>query len=304
MKHNVKVISILLILFLLAQLIGIAVVNSYKEETISYEDESGNIVNKTTYGLPYGLDPPQETNPEINIFSFLIALFFAVFIFLILMKLQAEILLRIWFLLVVVIALSVTINSMFTNNIYSPIIAGCIAVPLGLLKMFRRSVIIHNFTELLIYPGIAAIFVPLLNLTTVSILFVIISIYDMYAVWHSGFMQKMAKYQIEKVKVFNGFFIPNIDKKILSKIKKSTKLSTKNVKVPIAILGGGDIIFPILMSGVVLTTLGLIQSIIIALGATVALAFLFIYSQKGKFYPAMPFISVGCFVGLAIAFLI
>ena len=129
----------------------------------------------------------------------------------------------------------------------------------------------------------------------------------MYAVWHVGFMQKMAKYQIQKLKIFSGFFVPYLDKKqrlALKKAKKSKSLKNKKMKVNVAILGGGDVVFPILLAGTVLHTMGLIQALTISVGATIALAGLFMMSQKGKFYPAMPFISAGCLIALAIAYVI
>ena len=128
----------------------------------------------------------------------------------------------------------------------------------------------------------------------------------MYAVWHSGIMQKMAKYQIQKVRVFSGFFIPYLGKKerdLISKLKAS-KLKNKKIKAHVAILGGGDVIFPIILAGVVMRSLGIFQAIIISLGATLALAYLLYSSEKGKFYPAMPFISAGCFIALGIAYII
>lgn len=169
---------------------------------------------------------------------------------------------------------------------------------------------VHNITELLIYPGIASVFIPLLSIWAVIFLLFVISIYDMYAVWHAGFMQKMAKYQIEKLKIFSGFFVPYVGKKereLIKNAKRSNtlhKLKKKKIKVNVAILGGGDIVFPIILAGVVLQTLGFLQALIISIGATLALSYLFYISEKGKFYPAMPFISAGCLIALGIAYLI
>ena len=116
-------------------------------------------------------------------------------------------------------------------------------------------------------------------------------------------------YQINKLKFFTGFFVPYLGKKekaLLEKAKKSEKPEDKDkkIKVNVAILGGGDVIFPIILAGVVFNTLGLLQALIISIGATLALAFLFYISKKGKFYPAMPFISVGCFAALGVAYLV
>ena len=50
-------------------------------------------------------------------------------------------------------------------------------------------------------------------LKTVIILLVVISIYDMWAVWKSGIMQKMAKYQMDELKIFSGFYVPYASKR-------------------------------------------------------------------------------------------
>ena len=42
----------------------------------------------------------------------------------------------------------------------------------------------------------------------------------------------------------------------------------------------------------------------IVLAASGALYLLFYYSKKGKFYPAMPFLSLGCFIGASLSWLI
>ncbi len=310
MKHTVKITLILISMFFVAQLIGIFVANAYSPEVKQVVNETtGEVTNITQYDLPYGLEPPQDVTPQTSIFSILIALFIAVVLMLTLMKLKAETFLRLWFLVVVTLGIAIAINALLIGIKYSAIVALIIAVPLGIIKIFQRNIYVHNATELLIYPGIATVFIPLLNVWTVVILLFLISIYDMYAVWHAGFMQKMAKYQIEKVRVFSGFFVPYLGPKEKQKIKKmklskSKKGKDQKVGVNVAILGGGDVVFPILLSGVVLNAWGVIPALIIAVGATVALAGLFYISKKGKFYPAMPFISAGCLVALGIAYLV
>ncbi len=304
MKHSVKITSLLLVMYLITQFIGLAVVGTYQPEV--KETVIGNqTVNVTTYNLPYGTDPPETTSPKLNLVSILIAMLTGVIVILLLMKIKAEVFFRIWFFLVIILALGISINSLFINIKHGAIISLIIALPLALIKVFQKNIIVHNLTELIIYPGIASIFVPLLSLWTVSILLILISLYDMYAVWHSGFMQKMAKYQIQKVRVFSGFFVPYIGNKERQLLEKSKgKNIAKKMKVHVAILGGGDIVFPIILAGVVLNIFGLIPAIIISLGATAALGGLFLLSEKGKFYPAMPFISTGCFIALGLVYLI
>jgi len=299
-------------MFLIAQLIGLAVVNVYSpKQTEILNQTTGKLENITIQqDLPYGMQPP-EMKPEFSLTSIIIAFIIAIVLILILMNLKATIFLRLWFFIVVIIALAIALNSAIINIQYSQYIALVIAIPLAFLKIFKRNLLVHNLTELLIYPGIAAVFVPILNLWAIVILLLLISVYDIYAVWHAGFMQKMAKFQITKLKLFAGFFIPYASKKARVQIEKIQKLKSKKekekrakkIKVSLAILGGGDVVFPIILAGVVLRAMGLIPALIISVTATLALLALFIAARKGKFYPAMPFITAGCLIGLALGFL-
>ena len=84
-----------------------------------------------------------------------------------------------------------------------------------------------------------------------------------------------------------------------------------------AILGGGDVIFPIIIAGVLLKTAiinlpfglpqfvgGIYSALFAVAGATLGLTYLFFWAEKRKFYPAMPFITVGIFLGILIAWLV
>ena len=308
MKHSLKITLVLLVMFFITQLIGILVFSIYSPITKQVIDENGNIKEIKVYNLPFGMEPPQDIQPKTALTSIIFALVFATAIILLLMKFKFETFLRLWFFVVVTLALAITLNSFLINFQNSSLIALIIALPFSFYKIFKRNTIVHNLTELFIYPGIATIFVPLLNIWTIVLLLILISLYDMYAVWHSGFMQKMAKYQIEKVKVFSGFFIPYIGKKerqIINDAKQSgSKKLSKKIKVNVAILGGGDVVFPMILSGVMLYSKGIFGALSIAIGATLALAVLFYFSKKGKFYPAMPFISAGCLLALGIYLLL
>ncbi len=314
MKHNVMITIILLTMFLITQLIGIGVIYSYSPKTTQITLANGTIQEiQIKHNLPYSMEPPEEITTKEIFPSILIALVIGISLVFLLTKLKAVNFLRLWFFVVVILALGITFNSLsFLFNIpYLQYLVLIIAVPLSFFKIFKRNLIIHNITELLIYPGIAAVFVPILNIWTIIILLLLISGYDMWAVWHTGFMQKLAKFQIDHMKIFTGFFVPYLNKKqrkIIKKLKKTKvglkKLKKKKMKVNLAILGGGDVVFPIITAGVVLRTFGICQALLVILGATLALLLLFMYSRKGKFYPAMPFITAGCLAGIATGFLI
>lgn len=295
MKHNLKVTILLLSMFVVTQIIGIYVVGHYSQD----DNE-----------LPYGMTPP-EVEKESDFYtsflpSIIIAFVIAISLLFLLTKVNAEFILRLWFFAVVAIALGISINAFFPDFAYQTLIALAVAVPFAFFKVYRSNFFIHNLTEFLIYPGIAAVFSPLLNIWTIIILLILISAYDIWAVWHSGIMQKMAKYQINKLKVFGGFFVPYLNKKVKTKLRamKKSDLKKKKIKVNLAILGGGDVVFPIITAGVVLNYWGIWAALLVTLGATLGLAYLLINSEKKKFYPAMPFITAGILLGIMVSFLL
>ena len=305
MKHNIQITLILIGMFLLTQLIGLAVVHAYTPQ-IQQVEINGTIQNITKNPIPYNLDTP-ETKPQESLISIIVAFAIAIAFVFLLIKFKAKTFIRLWFFFVVTLVLGITLNALIFQFSfpYASLIALAIALPLAIYKIFKRNLIVHNATELLIYPGIAVVFIPLLNIWTIVILLILISLYDAWAVWHSGFMQKMANFQINELKIFGGFFVPYLSKGQRAKIKAARQKASKKdkkIKVNLAILGGGDVVFPIITAGVVLRSIGLLPALIVIATATLSLGLLFLYSQKGKFYPAMPFITAGLLTGIIIAY--
>ena len=323
MKHKFSITLILLSIFLITQFIGLFVVNAYTPITIT-NPETGEITRSPANDLPFGLETPDDEQP--GLYNLIFAFAFAFALIFILMKYKWKTVIRIWFLIVTILALGISLNAFlkYTPLTSIAIIAIAIAIPLATLKIFRPNVYSHNLTELLIYPGIAAVFVPILLRPTATTflgkiwpilaLLILISIYDAWAVWKSGLMQKMANFQMNELKIFGGLMIPSASKKVKDQIKKikqkykgkkiPEKLKKKKFKVDLAILGGGDIIFPIITAGVFLRTFGLIPALFVTTGAFIALTYLFTITKKGKAYPAMPYITTGIIIGIILAKLI
>ena len=305
-------------MFLITQFIGLYVLNSDPFHT---SVEINGTTQLTENPILSWLAPPEaQTESDFSTYfvSIIVAFIFSIIILFLLTRFKIDIILKIWFFVVVVIALFISFYSIFPKFLPLTILASLSALVLGFIKIFKRNFLIHNLTELLIYPGIATIFIPLLNFWSIIILLVIISIYDIWAVWHSGIMQKMAKYQIDKLKVFSGFFVPYMSKKLRMKINKMKKSKKKKlVRVHLAILGGGDVIFPLITAGVIMKLDkinlpfglkpfigGFGSALFIVFGATLGLTLLFMFSEKKKFYPAMPFITAGIFAGMILSYLI
>ncbi len=300
MKHKLSITLILLTMFIVTQLIGIYVINTSDSQ-----------------GLPFGLDE-ETSGAEPNFISILFALVVAFVLFSLIMKYDLKLVVRIWFFIVVTIALSVSINTFLYGLVEASAKAALfIAILFAFFKIIKPNIIVHNFTELLIYPGVAVILIPILSVYSIIVLLIIIAIYDAWAVWKSGIMQKMAKYQMQEVKIFGGFLIPTMDKKTREKIRQikqkykgktiPASIKKKKFKVNLAILGGGDVVFPIITMGVFMRAYpeqvlfgvpGLVPALFILGGALLSLTYLFATTKKDKAYPAMPYITTGIFAGL------
>jgi len=305
MKHNVKITTIILLMFLTSQFIGLYVVQSYSQEKIT----NGQIIKNSGKILPYGMgfQDEENVNETSMLFSIIFSFIIALSLIFLLIKIKAKFILKTWFFVVTILALGISFVAILPSVKYISLIALALAIPFAISKVYKKNLIVHNLTELFIYPGIAALFVPILGIISIIILLIFISIYDMWAVWKSGIMQKMAKFQMDKLNIFGGFFIPYASKKVkekLRKLKKSGKdLRKSKIKINIAMLGGGDVIFPIITSGVFLRAWGLWSAMAIIFGAFLGLGGLLIFSEKKKFYPAMPFISAGIFLGILISWI-
>lgn len=313
MKHSQQVLIIFITLFLISQIIGIFLVAKAAEVVIEVDEvtkeETRNIVFEDT---AVGERPDLEG--EQTLFAIILGVSFGTIIMLLLSRFNKVNIWRHWFFLASVITMSVSFG-VITNNF---LIAWLVAILLGAWKVYRSNFIIHNLTELFIYPGIALLLVPLLNLFYGFILLILISIYDAYAVWKSKHMVSMAKFA-KRSNLFPGLAVTYNEKsgrvlkqKKISKSKASTR-NDKKSKARTGILGGGDIAFPLIFASLLLVHLlgrgysiflAVGYSLIVSLFAGISLLLLFLYGKKDKYYPAMPFISAGCFFGYFVAILL
>jgi len=260
MKHNYKILIVLVGLFLCAQYVGLYVVDQYM-----FKD------------LPYGIEKP-EFEKETSFIPVFLILLAATAVLLVLARLNARFLWKFLFFFATVYLLSISL-SVFVHQY----LAAIVALIAGLYKVFKPNLIIHNLSELFIYGALGALFVPVFNVFSIGILLVAIMVYDAIAVWKTKHMVKLAKFQA-KMDFFPGLLIPYGKNKT-------------------AVLGGGDMGFPILFTGVVMVQYGLL-SLIVPLFAGAGLFLLLLYGKSKKFYPAMPFIGAGCFLGYFIVILL
>jgi len=303
MKHTPKITFYLLGMFVLAQIIGLGVINAYVDPLDPTGFSAMNVAGIV-------VEPP-AVDPQLSFIYIVGAIIFGTVLILLLFKYQQIMIWKVWFFLACLLTLSIAFGA-FINSWA----AFFLALGIASFRVFRPNLIVHNLAELFTYGGLAAIFVRILNFPSVIGLLLFISLYDMYAVWYSKHMITLAQGQA-KTNLFAGLMLPydqsgSIVKSMprsLSKSKtvSSKKKSVKKVKrtrtVHSAILGGGDIGFPLFFLGVVLKQYGFWPALLVVPFVTLALGLLFWYAEKGKFYPAMPFVSIGCLAGFRIVYM-
>ena len=317
MKHSLRITILLILFFLLSQIIGLFVVSQYitveEVEKIDLITNETYVVNETiALDLPHNIERPQFNTSSEFITYLVIAILLATILFLFLIKIKTYFLWKLWFFFAVFLCLTIAFASFIPK-----VIATLIGFLFALWKVVKPNIIVHNLTELFIYGGLAAILVPIeiVNEYTILVLLLLISIYDAYSVWKSKHMIKMARFQV-KSKVFAGLLVPykkgekTKKTKIAKKVSQKGKLKFKGIKT--AILGGGDIAFPLLFAGAVMKSqiltnsfaIAFSKTLIIPLFTSIALLLLFIKGREDRFYPALPFLSAGCLVGYIVLLLI
>ncbi len=137
MKHNLKIVLILVSLFLAAQYIGLYINHQY-----------------FTQELPFNIQRP-EFDAQISFIPTIMLIIFMTIIILLLAKFKLRKLWKAWFFFAVWFALVISL-SVFVNQ--------RIAIIIGLFgaifKVLDVDIYVHNITELFIYGGLVAIFAP------------------------------------------------------------------------------------------------------------------------------------------------
>jgi len=237
---------------------------------------------------------PQVSSPEFIIYFLLGTLFLFLISHFLKLKKEKSTIFRGIFILVVFFG-----GSLFLQIWIPDILALILMFFLVLWWAKRPSVLIQDICVILAIAGVGSslgvTFAPL----TIILLLVIFSIYDFIAVYKTKHMVKMAKEMIEN-KAILALVIPQTlygFKENLGKIKLGGQF---------LILGGGDVIFPLLLSASLIPQ-GVINSFIVAIFAVVGLAVSFYIFSSQKFrqaIPALPPIALFSIIGFLITLII
>jgi len=245
------------------------------------------------------LDKEKIVLPTISFSNFISYFIFATFIILLIVylpkikKIRAGIY-KLFFVFTVVYGALAVLPLLFGD-----ILALFIIVILLYFWFKRPAVVIHDFLMIISMAGIGAMFGLSFEPKIVILLLIIFSVYDFIAVYKTKHMVKMAESMLE-TGVIMGLIIPQKISDFLEN-PKEIKLKGKFV-----ILGGGDVVFPLIFS-ISMFSQGIINTLIVAffslLGLMVSFT-LFILQKKRKPIPALPPIALLSIIGYIITLLI
>jgi len=189
------------------------------------------------------------------------------------------------------------------------ILPASVAYPVAIIAsiawLFWARVWLHDLLLLITLAGTASVFGFLFSPWTFVIFMMIIAVYDVLAV-RFGFMVWMAD-KLSESATLPAFIFP--------KQIRDWKLSLQNVRVgelkkkesaerEYAILGGGDIGFPLMLAVSVFFATNLASAVLVGVFALVGLMSAFLIQLlwlKGKPMPALPPIAFLSLVGFLIA---
>lgn len=228
----------------------------------------------TTRNLPYGLRPPQ-VDKSLFPFHFMLVLGLVTLLVFVLKKVELLNFWKVWFLLAVALATSVSL-SIFMSSWMALLVAFAIAI----LRVKSKNTYVKNMSELLVYGGVVAIFAPIFTPKTILILMLLLAVYDIFSVFYSGHMVELLRIQ-EKTGLFSGLSLQHEGGR--------------------ALLGGGDVMLPLLFAATVLKFNGLISALFVLYFSTLSLFLLLLFGKKEKYYPAVPILAFGSLVGYLVS---
>ena len=190
---------------------------------------------------------------------------------------------------------ALTVLSVFLPDLFSiPLI-----ILLFILWLKKRNVLIHDILIILALSGIGYFFGLAIEPKTVILLLLVLSFYDFIAVYKTKHMVKMAGSMLKSGAIM-GIIVPQKLKDFtagINQVKPGGKFM---------VLGGGDIIFPLIFSVSMLET-GFFPALIVALFSILGLIvslMIFMFQKENKPIPALPPIALFSIIGYIITLIL
>ena len=189
---------------------------------------------------------------------------------------------------------SQTVFSIVFNEVIFSTLA---AIVLVIVVFKKRIVFLHNIGIILAMAGIGAVLGLSLTPISVVVLLLILSFYDIIAVYKTRHMVKIAEEMI-KSRAISGIILPQNIKgwtENLAKVRPGGEFM---------ILGSGDLIMPLILISSVIGIHGLASGLIVFLFSLLGLSltyYLFVMQRKRKPMAALPPIAVMSIIGYLVS---
>jgi len=240
---------------------------------------------------------------EQSIPTFLITFLIATAFLLILIKfLRGALFFKIMFALLILVGADIT----FGAFLFEPLAIGLAAVVLA-ARIAKPNVLTHNVAIFLAVAGVGAQLGLLLTVPAVIVLLVLLSIYDVYAVFKSKHMVKLFKGLLERGATMAMVIPENIKDFGVGMRTVKTKKLKKHVpdKRKFFMLGTGDAAFPIVFA-VAALQYSLTSAIAVLIGSLFGILIIHYLISTGKYkaLPALPPLAFTTIVAFGISLLL
>jgi len=306
-----KSVLIIVLIFLIIQIIGLYVGNTYIE-IINQAIETGELEERP--GIIPGVSPERVEN-SFFLFGYIIVVTIGIIL---VIKFKKSFLRGVeafvvfgssWLTFLFLIPFPIQIMwENFIIYLLSPLgsmgfilfniltLNSLFALILTAWKAFRPTIISQNVAAIISGSGAGALLGATLGIAPSIIFMMILSIYDFVSVFITKHMVHMAKAITEKPMAFTIAAPHKFKKAKYIPVKKAKK------KVHVFQLGLGDIVIPLMFSVSILNKFTMLHSVITVIGSLIGLLLLTIYiTRKPRALPALPFVCTGALSGYLIS---
>ncbi len=253
--------------------------------------------------LPTTTTTPGAESPITGLY-FLFMIGFVTALMLLLYKFKQTKIIKGWYSLAVFLTVYIFFNT-FVDTLPALIPA---AIVFG-VRTKTDNLALKNVLDIFSYAGAGALFGSLIGFVPAIIFLIVLAVYDFISVNITGHMVDLALEGLD-TDTFMGIVFthePGDEEKLKEKPASDESVEvvdkTEN-KQEIGLLGGGDVIAPMVLSVSLLKSFPLYVSITTALGSTLGIIYIMTAEREQKFLPAIPILATSTFVGLGVGLLL
>ncbi|MDY6769681.1 MAG: presenilin family intramembrane aspartyl protease [Candidatus Nanohaloarchaea archaeon] len=229
------------------------------------------------------------------------AVFFAVLVaatalLLLLYRWHRELLVKLWF------SSALILTAFILFNAFLPALpAAAFTAVFAVLRFRTGDMLLRNALDTVPFAGTGALFGSLLSLRAVLVFAGLLAVYDYIAVNHIGHMQTLAKAGAAS-DMFMGFQYPKHGA-VQEAGSEAVTVDRDGGEVQVGMLGGGDVVLPMVLAVAVAPLFGAAASVAVVAGSAAALLLFLVAIQQvetDRFYPAIPVVGSGAVLGLVL----